>query len=215
MKLLCVLLGLACAVEDLPDTRTGAPDHMKAAVLRMDAGPTGVKVTNPGVRRVSLPSPDFPTPMEGCEVEGPNKYDWTYLLASQKHGWHDPCYLKAQDKAESDFYIFAISVAGAKGIAQFMPGTARDMGIDPFNPWQSIYAQAKYMKWCAGQWKRYGRTLAQITRLAAACYNWGLRNLLRTQELFGGLLWVDFAPHAPAETRQYIVKIEAYLEGQS
>ena len=43
--------------------------------------------------------------------------------------------LSAQLYAESGFNPFAVSPAGAQGIAQFMPATARGMGLqDPFDP---------------------------------------------------------------------------------
>jgi Transglycosylase SLT domain/D-alanyl-D-alanine carboxypeptidase len=55
--------------------------------------------------------------------------------------------LAAQIHAESGFNPFAVSPAGAQGIAQFMPGTARAIGLDdPFEPWESIDAQAHLMR---------------------------------------------------------------------
>jgi Transglycosylase SLT domain/D-alanyl-D-alanine carboxypeptidase/Putative Flp pilus-assembly TadE/G-like len=55
--------------------------------------------------------------------------------------------LAAQIYAESGFNPFAVSPAGAQGIAQFMPGTARGMGLDdPFDPDQAIDAQAHLMR---------------------------------------------------------------------
>jgi soluble lytic murein transglycosylase-like protein len=54
--------------------------------------------------------------------------------------------LAAQLMQESRFNPFARSPAGAQGIAQFMPGTARAYGLrDPFDPAQSIDAQAHLM----------------------------------------------------------------------
>ena len=55
--------------------------------------------------------------------------------------------LSAQLYAESGFNPFATSPAGAQGIAQFMPATARGMGLaDPFDPDQAIDAQAHLMR---------------------------------------------------------------------
>jgi len=55
--------------------------------------------------------------------------------------------LAAQLYAESGFNPFAVSPAGAQGIAQFMPGTARGMGLaDPFDPAEAIDAQAHLMR---------------------------------------------------------------------
>jgi hypothetical protein len=54
--------------------------------------------------------------------------------------------LAAQLMAESNFNPFAVSPAGAQGIAQFMPGTAAAYGLhDPFDPVAAIDAQAHLM----------------------------------------------------------------------
>jgi hypothetical protein len=55
--------------------------------------------------------------------------------------------LAAQLYAESNFNPFAVSGAGAQGIAQFMPGTAAAMGLEnPFDADQAIDAQARLMR---------------------------------------------------------------------
>ena len=55
--------------------------------------------------------------------------------------------LAAQLYAESNFNPFAVSKAGAQGLAQFMPATARAYGLDdPFNPTSAINAQAHLMR---------------------------------------------------------------------
>jgi soluble lytic murein transglycosylase-like protein len=54
--------------------------------------------------------------------------------------------LAAQLMAESNFNPFAVSPAGAAGIAQFMPGTAAAYGLDdPFDAEAAIDAQAHLM----------------------------------------------------------------------
>lgn len=72
-------------------------------------------------------------------------------------------------KQESRFNPRAVSKRGAQGIAQFMPGTAREMGIDPFDPDQAISAAGEYL---AQQFKRFGSW-----DKAAMAYNWGPENL--------------------------------------
>ena len=48
--------------------------------------------------------------------------------------------------AESNFNPFAVSPAGAQGIAQFIPSTAAAYGLDdPFDPVAAIDAQAHLM----------------------------------------------------------------------
>lgn len=63
------------------------------------------------------------------------------------------------------------SPAGALGIAQFMPATAAELGINPLEPYQSIDAAARYLARLyrsTGDWK-----------LALAAYNWGIGNVQR------------------------------------
>ncbi len=74
--------------------------------------------------------------------------------------------LAAQLMAESNFNPFAVSPAGAEGIAQFIPSTAAAYGLDdPFDPAAAIEAQAHLM----------ADLIAQLgsPTLALAAYNAG------------------------------------------
>ncbi len=74
--------------------------------------------------------------------------------------------LAAQLRQESGFDPRAVSPAGARGIAQFMPATAQAMGLrDPFDPERAIDAQARLMR---GLLRRFGSV-----QLALAAYNAG------------------------------------------
>ncbi|HET6570316.1 MAG TPA: transglycosylase SLT domain-containing protein [Solirubrobacterales bacterium] len=74
--------------------------------------------------------------------------------------------LAAQLMAESNFNPFAVSPAGAQGIAQFIPGTAASYGLrDPFDPLEAIDAQAHLMSDLIGQ--------LGSPQLALAAYNAG------------------------------------------
>jgi hypothetical protein len=110
--------------------------------------------------------------------------------------WNVPMnLLAAQLYAESNFNPFARSPAGAQGIAQFMPGTARAYGLrNPFDPVASINAQAHLM---SDLLRRFG-TIA----LALAAYNAGPGAVAR----YGGI------PPYP-ETRAYVARILALLGG--
>jgi soluble lytic murein transglycosylase-like protein len=104
--------------------------------------------------------------------------------------------LAAQLYAESGFNPFARSPAGAQGIAQFMPATARAMGLaDPFDADRAIDAQARLMR---DLLRRFGGRLA----LALAAYNAGPGAVAR----FGGV-----PPFA--ETRAYVTRILGLLGG--
>lgn len=82
------------------------------------------------------------------------------------------------------------SAAGAIGIAQFMPDTAADEGVDPLDPYASIAAAGRYL---AKLFRKFGRWAE-----ALAAYNWGQGNVSRK-----GLV------NAPAETRNYYSQILA------
>ena len=104
--------------------------------------------------------------------------------------------LAAQLYAESGFNPFAESAAGARGIAQFMPGTADAYGLaDPLDPVAAIDAQAHLM---SDLLKRFGGKVA----LALAAYNAGAGAV----ERYGGV-----PPYA--ETRAYVAKILGLLGG--
>lgn len=80
------------------------------------------------------------------------------------------------------------SPAGAQGIAQFMPATAAEMGINPLDPFASIDAAGAYLA-------RLYRMFGNWTQ-ALAAYNWGMGNVQRR-----GLA------NAPAETVAYYSNI--------
>ena len=77
--------------------------------------------------------------------------------------------LAAQLYAESNFNPFAVSRAGAKGLAQFTPGTARAYGLDdPFDGASSIDAQAHLMHDLLAKYKTAALALAAYNAGAAA-----------------------------------------------
>jgi hypothetical protein len=103
--------------------------------------------------------------------------------------------LAAQLYAESNFNPFAVSSAGARGIAQFMPGTARSYGLsNPFDAAASIDAQAHLMRDLL-------RQFASVP-LALAAYNAGA----------GAVARCGCIPPYP-ETRGYVARILGLLGG--
>ena len=103
--------------------------------------------------------------------------------------------LSAQLYAESNFNPFARSSAGAQGIAQFMPGTARSYGLtNPYDAAASIDAQAHLMRDLL-------RRFASVP-LALAAYNAGP----------GAVARCGCIPPYP-ETQGYVARILGLLNG--
>jgi hypothetical protein len=101
--------------------------------------------------------------------------------------------LAAQLYVESGFNPFAVSPAGARGIAQFMPGTARAYGLrDPFDPAAAIQAQGRLMR---DLLRRFG-----TVPLALAAYNAGP----------GAVAGCGCIPPYP-ETRAYVARVLALM----
>lgn len=106
--------------------------------------------------------------------------------------------LRSVALAESNGNQFAVSGAGAQGMFQFMPGTARDMGLrgnDVFNPMKAAEAAARYLSMLL---QKNGGDLNK----ALASYNWGIGNVQK----YGMALM-------PQETRQYIPKVLSNMPG--
>lgn len=102
--------------------------------------------------------------------------------------------LKAVGKAESGFNADAVSAAGAQGVMQLMPATAKALGVeDPFDARSNIMGGAKYI---AEKLNQYNGDI----ELALAAYNAGSGNVSK----YGGV-----PPFA--ETQNYIRRIKEYM----
>ncbi len=102
--------------------------------------------------------------------------------------------LKAQLQAESALNPEAVSPAGAHGIAQFMPGTWKDMQkalnipdhISPFDAETAIIAAAYYMQTLYDKWTA-PRPDADRYCLALASYNAGFGHIIKAQRYADGV----------------------------
>ncbi len=89
---------------------------------------------------------------------------------------------------ESRFNLSEVSRAGALGVAQFMPGTAAEVGlVDPFDPLTALPASARLLRQLTDEFGNLG--------LAAAAYNAGRGRVQK---------WLSRASDLPQETRDYV-----------
>jgi hypothetical protein len=106
-----------------------------------------------------------------------------------------------QIDVESGFNPNALSPAGAEGIAQFEPGTAASLGVNPWDPIQALKAAAQLMA-------TYNRTYGDYGK-ALAAYNAGPGSASAGTGLAGaearcGAQWFSCLP---TETQNYITAI--------
>jgi hypothetical protein len=101
--------------------------------------------------------------------------------------------LQAVAQRESGLRADAVSPAGARGLMQLMPGTARELGVDPMDPVQAVDGAARYLR---TQLDSFGSL-----DLALAAYNAGPGAVRR----HGGI-----PPYA--ETRAYVTAVTAAVQ---
>ena len=107
-----------------------------------------------------------------------------------------PDYFVRQIYAESSFDPNAYSPAGAVGIAQFEPGTAAALGIDPYDPISALKGAALFMSQLSAQYNgNYAKALA--------AYNAGGGNVQAAVQNCGAG-WLSCMP---VETQNYVYKI--------
>ena len=125
----------------------------------------------------------------------PTQYrDAVYQSAIQNN--LNPDMLASQIYTESRFNPNAVSRVGAQGIAQFMPDTARGMGLaNPFDPMASIAAMGRHMRQLMDQ---YGNDETS----ALVGYNAGVRTRNRFQASGRDVAVL------PDETRNYVRTIQ-------
>lgn len=188
---LAALLVPVCAHADVLEVGSqgaswvaGGPRTLSTFQPGPAAGPTADPGLDPAASPASLTEVDHgagPVQWRARVAELATKYDIS------------PALLEAVVWQESRWNTGAVSPAGARGLAQLMPGTARDLGVNPANPDANLEGGARYLRM---QLDAFGGNVEK----ALAAYNAGP---LRVQKA-GGI-------PAIRETQLYVAAIMARL----
>lgn len=150
--------------------------------------------TPTAIRRVIGAEPSTATAATASTASTGTSYDALFAKAEARYGV-DAGLLAAVARQESGFDPRAVSPAGAQGLMQLMPATARGLGVsDSFDPAQAVDGAARLLRDLT---QRFGST-----ELALAAYNAGP----------GAVIRYDGVPPY-AETRNYVRSIMADLRG--
>ncbi len=168
--------GLNVRIIDVPST----PDMIRRILPESAAGVSGVGAVGTGAARVSAQTP----------------YADLFNAASQRYGV-PATLLSAVARQESGYDPRAVSPAGAQGLMQLMPGTARGLGVtNSFDPAQAVDGAARMLRDLTA---RFGST-----ELALAAYNAGP----------GAVMKYDGVPPY-AETQRYVQNVMSTMKAAS
>ncbi len=174
--------GVAAFERPVPPPFAPAPMALMASTA---AVPTALQILSPPILHFSAHDSRPNTP-----------YSDLIYKAARRHAVN-PHVVAAVIEAESDFQPKAKSRAGACGLMQLLPETARRFGLmkkrDLFNPAKNIEAGVRYLGWLT---ERFGDDLARVV----AAYNAGEGAVDR----FGGV-----PPYE--ETQSYLRRIYGTL----
>lgn len=127
-------------------------------------------------------------------LANPAQYEQLINTCAVKYGVN-PSLVKAVIHAESGYNPNAVSRAGASGLMQLMPGTAKQLKVtDRFDPNQNVDGGVRYLKFLLDTFKG-------DVPLALAAYNAGLSKVAK----HGGI-----PPYE--ETRNYVNKVMSHMK---
>jgi soluble lytic murein transglycosylase-like protein len=112
--------------------------------------------------RAIVPTIATKSPVYSGRYTGP--YLGVARAAARRHNIPEDLFLRLVQQ-ESGWNAQARSVKGAMGLAQLMPGTARELGVNARDPAQNLEGGARYLR---RQYEKFG-----TWRLALAAYNAG------------------------------------------
>lgn len=174
------------------------PESIRAIPGAVAAIPAGIGSLVQQVKEKFSPAPE---PVAKAPVKGQHKYHERIVQEAEKLSLSPDFALRIAQKETGNLANpeSAVSPAGALGVMQLMPRTARGLGVkDPLNPDENISGGVRYAKQMLD---KYGDE-----KLAAMAYNWGPGNVDKWLKSGKGI------EALPRETQKYAA---AFAEGGS
>jgi hypothetical protein len=165
--------------NNLSDGFNALKDMLTVRIMTEGGKPVMVKIVD-----------ETPVAIEYDSSDKVRRWGKEIQAASTKYGI-DPAVIAAVIEQESGGNPEAISPAGAIGLMQLMPGTAKELGVNPYDPAQNIEGGTKYL---AIQLNRFGSL-----ELALAAYNAGPGRVMDSRYLY------------ISETQNYIRNVPALV----
>lgn len=212
----------APAPQPAPQLQQPAPPTMPATAPAAKAGMfslpslesflgpgSGAATTSGPATAAASASPSGPGPVGAAPAAGGDLREYARAVAG-RYGL-DPGIFERQITQESGFDPKAVSPAGAQGIAQFMPATAKGVGLaDPFEPYAALDAAARHMRDnLAANGGDYARALAAYNAgQGAVNQHGGVPPFAETRKYVQAILGADrpTAPAMPAPTGAAVPK---------
>jgi soluble lytic murein transglycosylase-like protein len=183
----------------------GAPAAARADVLEIS--PAGAEWIAGGSRQTAETpafvlgdAPEVPDALVANVSNNAANVPTTYAAKVQELSARfdvSPALIEALVWQESRWRADARSPVGARGLAQLMPGTARDLGVNPDDPFANLEGGARYLR---EQLDRFGGDVEK----ALAAYNAGPGRVIRA----GGIPRIR-------ETQTYVAAIMGRLSDHS
>lgn len=159
--------------------------EMQLEVMAAERMPDSLSIPERAVAHTHLSAAAVPAAYQAKVAELAARFDLS------------PALIEALVWQESRWRSGAVSPVGARGLAQLMPGTARELGVDPSDPFANLEGGARYLR---AQMDRFGGDVEK----ALAAYNAGPGRVIRS----GGV-------PAIRETRNYVAAIMGRLSNHS
>jgi cell wall-associated NlpC family hydrolase len=168
-------------------------DHVK--ISDVYETPTRIRRIVPSAGASGSTAVDYLRPIslrQSTSADASHRYDALFEKATRKYDLPAGM-LRAVASVESSFRADAVSPAGARGLMQLMPATARGLGVDPMDPAQAVDGAARMLHGLVDQ---FGSV-----KLALAAYNAGAGAVKK----YGGV-----PPYS--ETQTYVRRVLSRME---